>query len=71
MPPVLGPRSPSSALLWSMALTMGTTVLPSAKASTDTSGPSSISSMRMRAPLSPNTRSPIMACTAALASSLV
>ena len=51
MPPVLGPLSPSSARLWSMEETIGTSASPSVKLSTETSGPSIYSSMTTRAPL--------------------
>ena len=50
---------------------IGTTVLPSVKLSTETSGPVRNSSTTMRAPLSPNFFSSIMDRTAAFASSLV
>ena len=47
---------------------MGFSVLPSVKASTDTSGPSRNSSMTIRSPLAPNFLSFIMLTTASLAS---
>src|SRR5699024_4243052 len=61
MPPVFRPVSPSPARLWSMLDTMGLTVLPSVKASTDTSGPWRNSSTTTRLPLSPKRLSTIMA----------
>ena len=48
---------------------MGTTVLPSVKESTDTSGPSKNSSMTMCSPLAPNFLSCIICLTASAASS--
>ena len=50
---------------------MGTTVSPSVKLSTETSGPSMNSSMTTRAPLCPKALSSIMERTAAFASSAV
>jgi len=44
MPPVFGPRSPSSSRLWSRAGASGSTAEPSVSAITDSSGPSSRSS---------------------------
>ena len=64
MPPVLGPRSPSKARLWSLAETMGFTVFPSVKASTDTSGPVRYSSTTTRLPEAPKTLSSIRLFTA-------
>ena len=71
IPPVFSPWSLSSARLWSMEDAMGTTVSPSVKDSTDTSGPVRNSSMTTVAPLSPNARSSIMERTAARAASRV
>ena len=45
MPPVLGPVSPSPTRLWSWAGSIGSTVLPSLSANSDTSGPSRKSSI--------------------------
>ena len=67
MPPVFRPLSPSSARLWSMLDTMGTTVLPSVKLSTETSGPVRNSSMTIRLPDAPNCLSSMMLFTAASA----
>ena len=50
---------------------MGTTVSPSVKLSTETSGPSMYSSMTTRAPDAPKACPSIMARTASLASSQV
>ncbi len=50
---------------------MGTSVSPSVKARTDTSGPVRNSSMTTRSPLRPNFLSTIMASMAAAASSLL
>ena len=71
MPPVFSPLSPSSARLWSMEETIGTTIFPSVKERTDTSGPVRNSSMTMLLPLSPKIFSSIMETTASFASSLV
>ena len=57
MPPVLGPRSPSSARLASRAAGRGTTCSPSQSARSDSSSPSSSSSTSTRRPAEPN-RSP-------------
>ena len=54
MPPVLRPRSPSRARLWSWEVASGTTVLPSVSAKSEHSGPSSISSTTTSEPASPN-----------------
>ena len=71
MPPVLGPWLPSKARLWSWLAGMGTTCLPSAKASTVTSGPTMHSSMTTVEPDSPNFLSAIISVAACLASSTV
>ena len=54
MPPVFSPISPSPMRLWSMDAGMGTTVFPSVKVSTDTSGPVRNSSITTHSPLFPN-----------------
>ncbi len=56
IPPVLGPVSPSPNRLWSWQGGRIRMFRPSTSASTETSGPSSISSMTTRAPASPNSR---------------
>jgi hypothetical protein len=68
MPPVLSPRSPSNARLWSCAPGMHTLVVPSQKASTDTSSPSSSSSTTTSLPASPNARSTMIFSRPATAS---
>ncbi|VWL93240.1 Uncharacterised protein [Collinsella intestinalis] len=70
MPPVLGPRSPSRARLWSWEVAMGRTALPSVKASSVHSGPVSISSITTVLPAAPNAPSK-HSCTACRASSRV
>ena len=70
MPPVFSPLSPSRARLWSIDDTIGTIVLPSVKARTETSGPSRNSSMTTVLPLSPNASPDIIERTAESASSL-
>mmetsp|Transcript_4882 Transcript_4882/g.11345 ORF Transcript_4882/g.11345 Transcript_4882/m.11345 type:complete len:278 (-) Transcript_4882:820-1653(-) len=71
MPPVLGPLSSSYALLWSCAGSRGSTVYPSERPNTLTSGPSSFSSMTTSSPASPNTLPSRHSLRAAMASSFV
>ena len=71
MPPVLSPVSLSPARLWSIDETIGTTVSPSVKESTDTSGPVRNSSITILFPLSPKAFSSIIRRTASSASSRV
>ena len=71
MPPVLGPRLPSKARLWSWLEGMGTMCSPSQKAKTVTSGPVMHSSMTTVAPEAPNLPPSIMSRTAVLASATV
>ena len=71
MPPVLGPSSPSRARLWSWAEVMGRTVLPSTKASTDTSRPVRNSSTTRASPALPKCFSCMISLTPAFASSRV
>jgi hypothetical protein len=56
MPPVLGPRSPSSRRLWSWLVASATTSLPSHMTMKLASSPSRNSSMTTRAPPSPRSR---------------
>ena len=53
MPPVFGPRSPSSSRLWSRAGASGSTAEPSVSAITDSSGPSNRSSTSRRGGVGP------------------
>ena len=53
MPPVLGPRSPSSLALWSCEEAKGITVLPSVKTIKLASSPSRYSSTTILEPASP------------------
>src|SRR5579883_2031069 len=71
MPPVLGPRSPSSSRLWSCAGRNGSQPSPSVRKSNETSSPSMCSSTRISAPAAPNTRWVSMASIAASASASV
>ena len=71
IPPVFSPLSSSCARLWSIDETIGATVLPSVKASTETSGPVKNSSTTTLLPLLPKARFSIMVSTAETASSRV
>ena len=64
MPPVLGPRSPSWARLWSCATGRPTASRPSQMAKNDASTPDRYSSTTTQRPASPNRPSTIASCTA-------
>ena len=68
MPPVLGPRSPSKARLWSWAVAMRRIVEPLTKASSEHSGPVRPSSITTTEPAAPKWP-PKHSSTAARASS--
>ena len=68
MPPVLGPRPPSSRALWSWELAKGTARSPSASAMKLSSSPLSRSSTMMRRPAAPNFPADNMALAASRAS---
>src|SRR5947209_4876056 len=65
MPPVFGPRSPSLRRLWSCAAGITLTVLPSLNAMSETSSPSSRSSITTWSPAAPNSLSSMMRRSAA------
>ena len=71
MPPVFGPRSPSSRRLWSRALPMIAQSAPSQIAKTESSGPSSRSWRTSRSPARPSSRRRPMRSIAAMASAAV
>src|SRR3972149_1540798 len=69
MPPVLGPRSPSKAVLWSWAAARGMGSDPLERAKNETSSPVRNSSTTTRVPADPNALRSMHSPTAASASS--